>query len=79
MKLKSIFKVMLKFENLNLHTSRKYSSVCWQSVCCTSKVTYDQTVGFIHTAAQVSPFRPTSTQFQATKPHTTGILGHYLE
>jgi len=30
---------MLKFENLNLHTSRKYSSVCWQSVWCTSKGT----------------------------------------
>ena len=34
---------------------------------------------FIPTAAQISPFAPTSTQFQATKPHTAGILGHYLE
>jgi hypothetical protein len=70
---------MLKFENLNLYTSRKYSSVCRQSVRRTSKGAYDQAVGFIHTAAQVSTFGPTSTQFLATKPHTAGILGHYLE
>jgi len=74
---------MLKSENLNLYISRNYSSVCWQSVWCTSKIStqaaYDQTMGFITIAAQISPFGPTSTQFQATKPHTAGILEHYLE
>jgi hypothetical protein len=82
-KLKSIFKVMLKFENLDLYISRNYSSVCQQSVRCTSKISiqeaYDKAMGFIPTAAQISPFGLKSTQFQATKPHTAGILGHYRE
>ena len=36
-------------------------------------------MGFNPIAAQISPYGPTSTQFQATKPYTAGILGHHLE
>jgi len=55
---------MLKFESLNLYISRNYSSVYQQSVWRTSKIStraYDQAMGFIPIAAQISPFGPTST------------------